>query len=230
MRSLLLGLVAFVLFVPKGFAAVIDFESLATAGQFLTNTYTEDGFLLDTPTNFLGYKFVVTNSDDQGYQGSTAIGAGTIQSITLTKIDGSPFTLSSMDFTGAGVLGQSTTPTFTVTGSILGDGTVTQQITIDQLSGFQTFTFTGFTNLTQVSWDFAWNQVDNIVLDPGTSICDSRTTGLDRAGCSAGENGSKGREIASGRVVNPEPTTWLLFGTGLGALGLLKRRQMKRGL
>ncbi|HEV3238044.1 MAG TPA: PEP-CTERM sorting domain-containing protein [Gemmataceae bacterium] len=96
--------------------------------------------------------------------------------ITLSQINNKPFALLSIDL--ARLFPFDAAPTVTFTGAKEGGGTVTESFTVTTTTGvraFQTFSFTGFTDLTSVSWgqpappDGA-NQFTNITLDTGGPV------------------------------------------------------------
>ncbi|MEQ1637719.1 MAG: hypothetical protein ABL903_13620 [Methylococcales bacterium] len=135
---------------------MIDFEDLAGQtgqGGLVEPSYTKDGFLLQHGTGEAAAFYVVSNNVQDGfYQGSTAIfnvnaGGNTI----LTKADNSAFDIFSIDLTNYGNGNSINTLDVTFTGSLLGGGTVSQTFAVDDFNGFQTFNFTGFTNLASVS-------------------------------------------------------------------------------
>jgi hypothetical protein len=73
--------------------------------------------------------------------------------ITLTHDDGTPFSLLSIDL--ARNFPFDPAPTVTFIGTKAGGGTVTESFTVTTPEGvraFQTFAFTGFTDLVSVSW------------------------------------------------------------------------------
>jgi hypothetical protein len=115
--------------------------------------------------------------------------------IELTQSNGQPFSLISIDL--ARNFAFDPAPTVTFTGTLPGGGTVTESFTVTVPVGtaaFQTFNFTGFGDVTSVSWgqpqlSNGLHQFTNIVLDTNPT------------------------------VAVPEPSTLTLLG--LGSLGLL---------
>jgi hypothetical protein len=153
-----------VLNIAPAQAAVMNFESLALNDNAIHNagsTYTESGFTLSY-SGQIGLLYYGTQRS--GYQGSTALFPYANASlISLTKVGGGAFDLSSIDltdFSGGG--GQQTT--FNFTGTRADNSTVIQALTVDALSGFQTFNFSNFTNLAKVEWNSGGSipQFDNI--------------------------------------------------------------------
>ncbi|WP_295621353.1 PEP-CTERM sorting domain-containing protein [Chamaesiphon sp. GL140_3_metabinner_50] len=127
----------------------INFESLAQNSNSVNNagsTYTESGFTVSSSTQLLYY-----GTQSRNYQGSTALFPfSTANPISLTKVGGGAFDLSSIDLTDftSGV-GQTI---INFTGTRADNSTVAQSLTVDALPGFQTFNFSGFTNLVNVKW------------------------------------------------------------------------------
>jgi hypothetical protein len=155
---------------------VIDFESLASPGvdNTVVTTYLEDGFTLvnaTTPTS--SGAFASPQSGNWRFVGSTTLFNNHFAGVTvLTKDDGSVFDVASIDLAemmglvlGSLLPVESTTIPFT--GTRADASTVSVTFTTDGVFGLETFTFSGFTNLTSLSWDqvYPWHQFDNITLD-----------------------------------------------------------------
>jgi hypothetical protein len=142
-----------ILAVAPAQAAVMNFESLALNDNAVHNagsTYTESGFTLSY-SGSVGLLYYGTQY--RSYQGSTALFPYSVNNlISLTKVGGGAFDLASIDltdFTG----GNGTQNTiFNFTGTRADNSTVNQSVTVDDLSGFQTFNFSGFNNLAKVEW------------------------------------------------------------------------------
>ena len=153
-------------------AAIIDFESLAH-DSFVRNVdspYLEDGFIIEDPgvTGTDNNAFGVYGPENPGYTGSAALFNRSQNALTvLSRQDGSAFDLFTIDL--AELNGNVTPPEFlTVTfdGLLATGGTVTQTFQLDgNAFGLETFSFVGFTGLSQVSWtqDTPFHQFDNIV-------------------------------------------------------------------
>jgi hypothetical protein len=148
-------------------ADVITFNSLEQAGGNLILTpdpYTEAGFrIVDTGSLFFAQQ---SNAD---YAGSAGLHERVTNGlITLSRIDGSAFSLSSIDLSILNPQGAS--PAVIFTGVLAGGGTVTQTFT-PTLFGFHTFVFNNsFSDLVSVSWrqgtdELNAHQFDNIVVN-----------------------------------------------------------------
>ena len=164
-----------------GVTVTVDFESLEQNDAFLHQvgtipdpTFTEDGALLEgfTATDDSAFFFSI-GTESILFVDSTAVFLNsTLGTTTLTSVDGSTFTLESIDLAELGGVGP-----VTFTGEIFGGGTVTKTFKLDGDSGFETLKFgDDFTNLVSVSWDqgtlLTTHQFDNIVLTIGTGAVD----------------------------------------------------------
>ncbi len=165
-----------------GETVILDFDTLnpddATSFLVVPISVTEDDFLLQafgvgTPPPTGG--FVSDGIGSSFFFDALRLG-NSPGTTTLTSVDGSAFTLESIDL--AEVVGAGT---ITFTGEIFGGGTVTQNFTLDGDPGFETLVFSDvfpdvdFTNLVSVSWTQALGEVyqfDNIVLTFGAGAVD----------------------------------------------------------
>lgn len=151
---------------------VIDFESLAQPGDGITSqgfSYTEDGYTL-TNTNINEFPFGTFNTGESRYLGSTALFNDTINgTIVLTKSDGGIFDLLSIDLGELNEPFESSTVTFV--GVKADNSTISNTFTLNGVKGFQTFTFTDFTNIISTSWQQVepFHQFDNIVISDSTT-------------------------------------------------------------
>ncbi len=186
MRSLIPALLL-LLFSSAAQGTIIDFQSLEhiDAGQQAapgTPVYSEKGYKFESSS--ADYSIGTWGTLSANYLGSTALwnGDGTeINGVTtLTRTDGGAFDLLSMEIgemwaTGGGV------STTTFVGVLDAGGTVSANKTTDGVrsygSGFEYFSFAGFTNLTSVSWlqVSPYIQFDNVttasaVPEPGSLL------------------------------------------------------------
>jgi hypothetical protein len=134
--------------VPDGTLTL--FNPYASQGFYLTST--SGGFVFNSPDTGNGSPQTVgNNSFYAGVNGLSAFAPGTI---TLSQINGDPFSLLSIDLARNFAFEQAPATTFTAT--LAGGGTVTATFAVTTSSPpltFQTFDFTGFTNVSSVSWD-----------------------------------------------------------------------------
>jgi hypothetical protein len=137
--------------------------------QGFTLTSTSGGWVFNSPDTGNGSSQPVGNNPF--YAGANALAAFAPATNTLMQTSGSPFSLVSIDL--ARNFEFDPAPTVTFTGMIAGGGTVSETFTVTTPPGppamFQTFTFTGFENLSSVSWDqpdpaAGLNQFTNITL------------------------------------------------------------------
>lgn len=157
-------------------AVTINFDSLIHVDGLEEpegTSYTEDGFTISAKnTTAAGQTFLYSfGTTSDWYRGSTALHNGTNSTsdpvMQLAASGGDAFNLTSIDLAEV----NSGKAEVTFTGFILGGGTVTQSFTLDGAfttgSGFQSFGFTGFNNLTHVEWNNAdpFHQFDNIVVN-----------------------------------------------------------------
>jgi hypothetical protein len=141
---------------------VLDFSDVAPGTLSVPSPYQSQGFTLTSTSG--GWVF---NSPDTGngssqpvgnnpfFAGANGLAAFAPATITLVQTSGDPFSLLSIDL--ARNFAFDPAPTVTFTGTLAGGGTITETVTVTEAPGFpQSFTqfdFTGFTNLTSVSWD-----------------------------------------------------------------------------
>ncbi|QEH35355.1 hypothetical protein OJF2_39060 [Aquisphaera giovannonii] len=140
---------------------ILDFSDVAPGtlavfspyqSQGFTLTSTSGGFVFNSPDTGNGSSQIV--GDNPYYAGANGLAAFAPATITLTRTDGGPFSLLSIDL--ARNFAFDAAPSVTFTGTLAGGGTVTQTFTVSTPSPplvFQPFDFAGFTNLTSVSWD-----------------------------------------------------------------------------
>jgi hypothetical protein len=170
---------------------VMSFDSVgggSTGTVLVFDEYREAGFTLTPPT---GSGFNSFGPDSgffyAGSRGLSPFDAGQIT--TLTEDDGTTFSLLSIDLAKNFAFDEN--PAVLFTGTKADGSLVFQAFATDNPPGvaeFETFTFTGFTDLRSVSWaqgaaPFA-HQFDNIVLEP-TVAAVPEPSGLVLAGIGA---------------------------------------------
>ena len=139
------------------------FEQAGTNLVHIADPYFESGYRISN-----GGELYYAQQSNSLYAGSAGlherIGNGLL---TLSRTDGNPFTLTSINLSVLSPVG--TSPAVVFTGVLAGGGTVTQTFT-PTVFGFQTFVFSSvFTNLLSVSWhqgccETSAHQFDNIVV------------------------------------------------------------------
>jgi hypothetical protein len=158
--------------VPPGTLSV--FNPVFSPGFTLTST--SGGFVFNSPDTGNGSPQPVGNNPF--FAGANALAAFSPATITLTQTNGDPFALLSIDL--ARNFAFDPAPTVTYTGMLRGGGTVTDTFTVTtppppSPPAFQTFAFTGFNNVTSVSWDQPMaseglHQFTDITLSTPTSV------------------------------------------------------------
>lgn len=161
--AVLVGLIGTLGLGSKVYAqeTILDFSDVPSGTLTVSSPYTSQGFTLTSTSG--GFVF---NSPDTGngasqtpgnnsfYAGANGLAAFVPATITLTRTNGNPFSLHSIDL--ARNFAFDPAPTTTFTGTQVGGSTVSATFTVTSPSPpltFQTFNFTGFVNLTSVSWD-----------------------------------------------------------------------------
>jgi hypothetical protein len=194
--------------VRAGAETILDFSDVPDGTLIVSSPYTSQGFTLSSTSG--GFTF---SSPDTGngspqpvgnnpfYAGADGLAAFSPATITLAATGGSAFSLLSIDLARHFVFDPA--PTVTFTGTLAGGGTVVQSFSVTTPAGspgaFQTFTFSGFTDLAAVSWE--------------QSVF---TEGLHQFG-----------NIHLDAAAVPEPTTLALLAVGI-PLALTRRRSRSR--
>lgn len=157
---------------------VLDFESLGgTARSSFASPLEVDGFRFFG--NGILFDYSVFGSDETGfYPGSFALFANGEETHTISRVDAAPFNLISLQYAEFfdGLEGG----TLTWTGIKAAGGSVTADLTTDGVFGFQTKTFTGFTDLSSVTFTTTsavtgdpratFFQYDNITFETATVV------------------------------------------------------------
>lgn len=160
-------------------ADVITFESLAHADGNIVEygaTYTEGGFLFTNTATIedsgLPPSFATFGSEFYGYTGSTALFNDYYMGTTvLTRLDGGAFSFNSIDLAELYPMDD---PSYafdvTFNGLLANGSSVSQTVTLDNLTGVQNYVFgSAFGNVVSVNWaqggdDF--HQFDNVNAAP----------------------------------------------------------------
>jgi hypothetical protein len=153
-------------FAMQASAAVLDFESLSSVEDNLNVglSYVESGFRLDDVGGSSAFGFATWGTSNMFYTGSTALMNNDYDALTqLTAVGGGNFNLNAMDMAVMFPAIQPDGVDVTFTGTRFDNSTVATTFHVAD-SGVQNFTFSGFTNLTKVTWSANSNvaQFDNI--------------------------------------------------------------------
>ena len=202
----------------NGETVTLDFNDIDTADLLeigdpgtsfhrfeVDSTVTEDDFQLQGNLGPNAAFFHTFASDSDFFEGSTALFLNSVGgTTTLTSVDGSAFTLESIDV--GEVLGVGDVTFIGTTSS----GTVTQTFTLDGVDGFETLEFNDdFTDLVSVSWDQGTEtgdppsafryQFDNIVLAFDTGVDDGNDVLVGGNGIDELYGGTGDDELVGGR-------------------------------
>ena len=152
---------------------------------YLLGPYVSQGFALNSTGPTPGFNTFGTGAAFfyAGEPGFSPLMGG---SVSLEAVDNSAFSLTSIDLARSFAFDPA--PTVTFTGNLAGGGTVMQSFTVATpvgVSAFQTFTFSGFTNLVSVNWDQAGSAgsglhqfTDLVIQTDGTVVPEPATAGL----------------------------------------------------
>ncbi len=153
----------------NAYAMVMTFASLTQPGAsfnfLLSGTYSEGGFTVSTIS---GNEFGAPQTGNTAfYAGSTGLavtnpvgGSG----IMLAKTGGGSFDLASIDLAPLSVANIGGGASVAFVGNLSVGGTVNQSFAAGSTMAFQTFSFSGFSNLSSVTWNQAapYHQFSNI--------------------------------------------------------------------
>jgi hypothetical protein len=167
-------------------ADIVTFESLAHTDNLIVDhgaTYTEGGFLFTNiatvedsglaPSLATYGSMVTLDQEPFGYYtGSTALINNNYEGVTvLTRLDGNAFSLNSIDLAELYAYDDATYAFDVTFNGLLANGSsVSQTVTLDNLTGVQTYVFgPAFSNVVAVNWaqggaDF--HQFDNVNAAP----------------------------------------------------------------
>ncbi|MBV8550224.1 MAG: hypothetical protein JOY54_02910 [Acidobacteriaceae bacterium] len=206
--KLKIGLFFGALFLQAGLAGAttvtLNFQGLNPANAnalFVASPLQTQGF---TVTSTLGFDTYGTHNTNF-FAGAPALAAIAPSSISVAATDGHPFSVLSIDL--ARNFAFDPAPTVDFTGILPGGVRVVESFTVTTPTGtaaFQTFHFTGFTNLLSLDWSQpaagALHQFTDITLSTGPPS------------------------------TVPEPVSGLLCGIGVLSFGLMRRRTQKQQL
>jgi len=182
---------------------VLTFQDISIPGNTDSPaffTYSNSGFTLTAtdPSTGLQSGFQAHGSNSIFYAGAVGVAAfapasGPDNQIELQQSSGGAFSIFSIDL--ARNFAFDPAPSVTFVGTKVGGGTVTQTFTVTTAAGvsaFQTFSFSGFTNLETLTW--------------GQPVV------------SSGMHQFTNVNLAATTAAIPEPGTWLLFASALSGL------------
>jgi hypothetical protein len=117
---------------------------------YINGPYGNSGFALSSTGGFNSYG----TGAGFFYAGESSLAAIQGSHVTLTRTDGGAFDLLAIDL--ARNFAFDPAPTVTFTGTLAGGGTVVESFTVSTPTGtaaFETFSYSGFTDLVSVEWD-----------------------------------------------------------------------------
>jgi hypothetical protein len=166
-------------------ADIVTFDSLAHNDGLTTDhgaTYTEAGFTFTNiatvessgfaPSLATYGSMVTVDQEPYGYYtGSTALINNNYEGITvLTRLDGNAFSFNSIDLAELYPMNDTSLAfDVTFTGSFADGSSATQTVTLDNLTGVQSYVFSAFSNVVSVNWaqgGLDFHQFDNVNVAP----------------------------------------------------------------
>lgn len=184
-------------FIPLQAATVITFDGILVSDNDLqSGTVTPQGF------DFTSQSFHINNDPsacpggcvDDGSQYLAVAGPGEDSAVTVTSTDHGPFSVSALDaaklwLTSGGLNGYPNADTLDLTGTLSAGGTISISLTLPAEGLFNTYSLTGFTNLSSFtisgtgggSTDASW-AVDNLVVSEASTATPEPSTVLLCAG------------------------------------------------
>jgi VCBS repeat-containing protein len=159
--------------IAAGTPYTFTFNNLASTSDQHLPAYHENGYTFITSSTQANQFFVSGSSDSTRYAGAPALSAERNPvMITLSRDDGAPFTLTSMDLST--IWDSSYNVTVNFTGRRADGSTVEQAVPIGSQLGFHTVTFNEFTNVTSVTWESSsssdFHQFRNVVVSTGMVV------------------------------------------------------------
>jgi hypothetical protein len=159
-------------------ADIVTFDTLVHNDGLTVNhgaTYIENGFLFTNSGSFGGGgltpSLATLGTDAYGFSGSTALLNDNYEGITvLSRLDGNAFSFNSIDLAELYPMDDASYAfDVTFTGMFADGSSASQIVTLDNLTGVQSYVFSAFSNVVSVNWaqggdDF--HQFDNVNAAP----------------------------------------------------------------
>ncbi|MEO1617570.1 MAG: PEP-CTERM sorting domain-containing protein [Planctomycetota bacterium] len=201
----IIAIACFTILCPRGYAGILlnfdDQERNTTQLNNIGIVYRAAGFQIENAQIFGTPQpvFLVAGQQSENYAGSASLFSNTFNGTSLFKINGDLFTLNSMDI-AKWLPANPNGDTIEFLGT-KGDGSqVRQQFTFSGNTGFETVSFSDFTDLKSVFWKQTspGHQFDNVLLNSTSAVV-------------------------------PEPSMFALGSIGaLGVVGLRRRKVVRR--